>query len=485
VRTGGTLFNAQKSNFGPQLSFAWSPGRIVGHDFNSHLVIRGGFGVAYNGIAQSNSLDGRFNPPFVDNGQSFTGSLIRYIDTFPANVNSPTGYASNPNAIVTFGPDNLPTTGRIDLTAFPGDWPTTYDYHYTLGTEYDLGHQWVVSAGYQGSQTRHLTTHYNLYNVAAAANFPLNQRVTGVTLYNDNGNASFNALLLEAKHTFSRSFLLDTQYRLSHTFDPGSNAYAGAPYQWNLATGYATADYDVRHAFKVFGVWSPTIFHGSNGWMEKIAGGWSVSGILNAHSGFPWNPQYGQGEILPICNNNNTNPGPCEPVFNFGPFGGGGSFDAGPGTYLPAAYNGGFKAPFRSNALVGTPAQPGGSAFFTAPTVVPGTLFDCLFPNPDPTVCPAGQQGFGPIPAPPGVKRNSFYGPGYFDVDATLSKSFGLPSTKVLGEAAKLEFRANFYNLFNKLNLANLQNDIMNTHFGEAQNALGSRTIELQARFNF
>ena len=56
---------------------------------------------------------------------------------------------------------------------------------------------------------------------------------------------------------------------------------------------------------------------------------------------------------------------------------------------------------------------------------------------------------------------------------------------RVLGEGAKLEFRANFYNLFNKLNLTNIQNDIMNVHFGQAQNALGSRTIEIQGRFSF
>jgi hypothetical protein len=56
---------------------------------------------------------------------------------------------------------------------------------------------------------------------------------------------------------------------------------------------------------------------------------------------------------------------------------------------------------------------------------------------------------------------------------------------KVLGENSKIEFRMNFYNLFNKLNLTNLQTDIMNAHFGEAQNALGARVIEMQARFSF
>jgi hypothetical protein len=482
VRTGGNLFTAQKSNFGPQLGFAWSPGVLAGHDFGSRLVIRGGVGVAYNGIAQSNSLDGRFNPPFVLNGPNFSGSQVLYINSFPSNPHSPNGYAPNPAGVATFGPDNLPTTCCTDLTAFPAHWPSTYDFHYTLGAEYDLGHQWVASVGYQGSQTRHLTTHYNLYNPGAAANLALNPLVHGVSFYGDDGNARFNALLLEVKHSFSRSFQVDTQYRFSHTMDPGSNAYAGPNYQWNLASEFATSDYDVRHAFKVYGVWSPTIFHGSRSWLEKVVGGWSVSGILNAHTGFPWTPVYGYSEVLPQCvvaGVNGGAPGPCEPVFNFGPTAGGGSADAGSGNMVPAAFSGGFKPNYRNNANVNATSS------FTAPTIVAGTFFNCLFPNPSPVQCPSGQQGYGPLPTAPGIARNSFRGPGYFGLDATLSKSFGLPTMKVLGEGAKLEFRANFYNLLNKLNLANPQTDIMNTHFGEAQNALGSRVIEMQARFNF
>ncbi|PYX27480.1 MAG: hypothetical protein DMG77_18780 [Acidobacteria bacterium] len=493
VRTGGNEFNAQKANFGPQLGFAWSPRGVAGHDFGSRLVLRGGFGIAYNGVAQSNTLDTRFNPPFVDNGQSFSlaAGNLTYINTFPSNVHNPNGYASNPNAIVTFGPNNLPTTCCIDLTALAANVPTTYDLHYTLGAEYDLGHEWVASVGYQGSQTRHLTTHYNLYNPASAAGIVLNPVVHGVTFYGNDGNGRFNALLLEAKHTFSHSFLLDTQYRLSHTMDPGSNAYAGPFYQWNLASSFATSDYDVRHAFKVYGVWSPTIFHGSRSWVEKIAGGWSISGILNAHTGFPLTPQYGLGEVLPQCTVsgiNGGNPGPCEPVFNFGPTGGGGSADAGSGALLPAAYLGGFKPNFRSNV----PNTNGGQALFTPPTVVAGTFFQCLFPGPATAQCPSGgSQPYGPLPTAPGIVRNSFRGPGYFDVDATLSKSFGLPPMKLLGEGAKLEVRANFYNLFNKLNLNGacnwnaVQCDIMNPNFGQSASALGARVIEMQARFNF
>jgi len=469
VRAGGSQFTPQKANFGPQLGFAWSPRELVKHDFGNRLVIRGGFGIAYNGVAQSNTLDTRFNPPFVDNNPTFSGNQIVYINSFPSNVHNPNGYAANPNAIVTFGSNNLPTTGRVDLTALPGNEPTTYTFHYTLGGEYDLGHRWVASVGYQGSTTRHLTEHYNLYDVGAVSNLAFNPAVSGVTYYANDGDARFNALLLGLKHTFSQSFSLDTQYRLSHTMDSGSNAYAGGYYQWNLATGFATSDYDTRNAFKVFGIWSPTIFKGSHSWMEKVAGGWTVSGILNAHSGFPFTPNYGLGELS----------NGFDPVFNFGQFAGGSSGDSGNGQYLPAKYAGGFTPGFRSSATVNA------ASMFTAPTITPGTLFTCLFPNPPVAQCPTGQQGFGPLPTAPGIARNSFTGPGYFDVDATLKKSFGLPKLPVLGENSRLEFRMDFYNLFNRLNLANLQTDIMNAHFGEAQNALGARTIEMQARFSF
>lgn len=43
---------------------------------------------------------------------------------------------------------------------------------------------------------------------------------------------------------------------------------------------------------KIYGIWSPRIFRGSNNWMEKIAGGWNISGIITAHTGFPYTPYY-------------------------------------------------------------------------------------------------------------------------------------------------------------------------------------------------
>jgi hypothetical protein len=56
---------------------------------------------------------------------------------------------------------------------------------------------------------------------------------------------------------------------------------------------------------------------------------------------------------------------------------------------------------------------------------------------------------------------------------------------KVLGESARIEIRANAFNVFNKLNLANIDSNITDSNFGRAGNALGSRTIEGEFHFKF
>ena len=75
-----------------------------------------------------------------------------------------------------------------------------------------------------------------------------------------------------------------------------------------------------------------------------------------------------------------------------------------------------------------------------------------------------------------------------------------------MGENGALEIRANFFNLFNQLNLApfgsqaigtiqiqadgtqinpTAANGLASQTFGQAQNGLGGRVIEAQARFSF
>ncbi|HEU5457570.1 MAG TPA: carboxypeptidase regulatory-like domain-containing protein, partial [Terracidiphilus sp.] len=151
-------------------------------------------------------------------------------------------------------------------------------------------------------------------------------------------------------------------------------------------------------------------------------------------------------------------------------------------SYRPAKYLGGagtsqstdtFKQHNGNFANAGS--QSGAATYFNMPVQPEGTLWPTDGTAPTP----------GPLPSTPGVGRNAFYGPRYWDADFTLTKAFGLPNMKVLGENARLELRANAYNLFNKLNLTGVDTGITDTYFGGARGVLGSRTVELEAHFKF
>jgi hypothetical protein len=441
----GNSWNPQYDNFGPQIGFAWSPGR-----FNSKLVVRGGYGLNYNGeqIAISANI---VNNPGLAVAPSFviptpTSPNPGIIYALSSGVNNLNGFPANPNAIATFGPNGLPTTGQVNVQIFPTDLPTSRVHHYSADVEYDLGHQLIASLGYQGSLARDLYFHQSPLAVPAAQGFALNPQIGGGDFWALNGRANYNAMLAELKHQFAQHFSADAQFTWSKCMDVSSAPFSEQPYPFDPALNYGRCDYNVGKAFKVFGVWQPVFFHGSNAWMEKIAGGWTLSGIFNIHSGFPWSP-------MVSVNGGNTYCTQC-----------------GYGSLFPTTYLGGAGGS-TSNSAFETVANSnfpkGGPAYFT-PTNYPAFLGTNL-------------------PPAPGVHRNSFNLPGYKGVDLTLAKAFGLPKAPVLGESARIELRVDAYNLFNNLNLNpnDISNNIGSSNFGTISGALAARVITLGARFSF
>jgi hypothetical protein len=96
----------------------------------------------------------------------------------------------------------------------------------------------------------------------------------------------------------------------------------------------------------------------------------------------------------------------------------------------------------------------------------------------NPAAPTAGASGFATgLPTTPGVSRNSFDGPGYQDVDATVTKSFGFPKAKVIGDHANLAIRADAFN--------SVVTNYLEPNFGQAQKGLSGRIVNLQARFSF
>ncbi|MFI5072815.1 MAG: carboxypeptidase regulatory-like domain-containing protein, partial [Terriglobales bacterium] len=432
---------------GPQIGLAWSPGR-----FHDKLVVRGGYGLNYNQeeIAISANIAG--NPGLVvfpsltmATPSSANPGIIYAVSSGTHNL---TGYPANPNTVVVFGSNGLPASGTgFNVSIFPKDLPTMRVHHYSLDTEYDLGHDFVASLGYQGSLSRNTYFHENPLAVPATLGYPFNPQIGGGDYWGVSGSGNYNALLAELKHRFSRQFMADAQFAWAKSMDTSSAPYSEQVFPFNPSLNYGRSDYNVDKAFKLYGMWQPIFFHGSNSWMEKVAGGWSLSGILNLHSGFPWTPEVSvQGGSL-YC-------GQC-----------------GYSQLFPAAYLGGAGTSTSNDAFkTGSNYPKGGLAYFSLPTYT-------AFMNTD----------SGTALPQTGIRRNSFTGPGYRDVDMTLAKAFGLPKMPVLGESAKLEFRMDVYNLFNNLNFnpTSISNNIANANFGQATSALAARVITLGARFSF
>ncbi|MGB6667379.1 MAG: TonB-dependent receptor [Candidatus Acidiferrum sp.] len=453
----GNSWNPQKDNFGPQVGIAWSPTSVFGHEFHNRLVVRGGYGLSFNGEQLAISANIVNNPglavsPTLQQSTPNPASCVQplpncgIVYALSSGVHDLTGFPANPNTVSVFGANGLPTTGTVNVEIFPNTLPTTRVHHYSVDTQYDLGHQFVASLGYQGSLSRDTYFHENPLAVPATLGDPLNPQIGGGDFWGLNGHGNYNAMLAELKHDFSRQFQADTQFTWSKCMDTSSAPFSLQPYPFDQSLDYGRCDYNVGKSFKVFGVWQPVFFHGSNNWMEKIAGGWSLSGIFNVHSGFPWSPMVN-------VNGGNTYCAQC-----------------GYGSLFPTTYLGGAGSSTSNSAFetVANSNFPNGGAAYFSPTTYPAFFGTTL-------------------PPAPGVARNSLNLPGYKSVDMTLAKSFGLPRVPVLGENAKIELRFDAYNLFNNLNLNpdSISNNIAASNFGTITNALAARVITLGARFSF
>jgi hypothetical protein len=261
----------------------------------------------------------------------------------------------------------------------------------------------------------------------------------------NDGESTYNALLTRVTRRFAQGYLLNVEYRLSRSEDTCSADACRQSYPFDLETERGPSDFDVTHALKMFGTWDLPIFRDRTDAIGKLAGGWQISGILTANSGFPWTPIVGGG----LCQAVVAGGGVCP--------------------LRPVAYSGGASDDTSNDVFRQQYGQfPGGPLqYFTPP---PAGSFD--------------------RPPPPGVGRNSFRGPGYFAVDATLTKRFGLPRIRGLSDAAGIEIRTNAYNLLNTLNLSPFAFDsastrIDNPDFGRATSALSGRVVEFQARLSF
>jgi len=447
-------WGAQKNNFSPDLGFAWSPTM-----FQSKVVVRGGFGINYNQEEIAISSNISVNPGLTV-GQSLSSAGPAAINPsilYATSSNLHTlNYPANPAFITTLGSNGLPTTGSAQIHIFPQTMPTMREEHWSADAQYEFLPKWFASLGYQGSHSSNIIANAQIGPYAAANGYSLNNpavQYNGWTnFWNASGYGNYHAIIAEAKTNSWRGLVFDTQFTWARNWDSNTSPYFEDIYPYSGSLNYAPSDDNVARAWKFYGSYTPKFFTGQQAWMEKALGGWTLSGILNVHSGFPWSPQYGLpgGESL-YC-------GGC--WYN---------------NIYPLAMSGAGSS--TSNSAYETGSNFGGQAgdhlsYFTLPTVTTYT-----------------GSAFGNANPPAGMRRNWITGPGYKSLDASLVKAFGLPRIPGLGEGAKLSFRVDAYNLFNNLNLTGgnggIDRSILDGNFGRSNGSLAARVVTLGARFEF
>ena len=444
------LFPPDRNNFAPRLGFAWSPN--TGNSFagllsENRMVLRGGFGIAYNRVPLVQFGNARGNPPFfaryaiccgtsaADFSTPFNNGQILY--ALGANT-SPFSYPANPALRATFNANGIPVLppgSSVEIYGANPEVPTPYVYTYSLEGQYSLPAKLTAEVGYQGSASRKLVRLVNERFL-----FPGGDVFSNVIFPTPDTTASYNALIARLSRRFSRGVTFDANYRFAKSIDvvsyDGPTALTNPTYPLDVREERGPSDYDVRHNFVASGLWEVPFFNRRKDAAGSLLGGWMLSGILTAHTGFPWTPVIGQ------CTST-RGPSLCPT--------------------RPVAYFGGAGDDSSDETFISGGNFPGGGGHFFS------------------TVAPAGFQ-------PPGVGRNSFRGPRYFNVDMSLAKRFGIP--RLLGESTAFEVKANFFNVFNLLNLQPFNfnspsTQVTNALFGRAERGLAGRVIELQGRFSF
>jgi hypothetical protein len=280
----------------------------------------------------------------------------------------------------------------------------------------------------------------------------VNQRIYGA-------NSNYNSLQVTLSHRFSDGFYFQNAYTWSHCIDNSSGLRSNTRFN-DPRADRGNCDQDIRHRNVLSYIYELPLFKGQNGFAGKVLGGWQLSGVTVLQTGTPFNiteptdrSLSGAGSDRPDFtgtpvvfldprNTDSTNGGPNR-MFNGT---GGGSSTAATNPY------------FR---------RVGGSAYYCA--ALCGINPNTGLPNPVDTR--AGRFG--------SLGRNVFHGPGVINFDVTLIKRTHITENKIL------EFRSEFFNIFNHANFGNPNGNIGSANFGRITTTTDPRLIQFGLKLHF
>jgi hypothetical protein len=267
---------------------------------------------------------------------------------------------------------------------------------------------------------------------------------SSLSAWRSNENTNYNALQVMLRKRFSHGLTFDVNYTYSKSIDLTSENERTIQFGSDFnTTGFvinafdknqnrAVSDFDTTHAINANWLWEIPFGHdraflsSSPGWVDAVVGGWQLSGIVRATSGFPVSVQ--NGRIWPT---NWNISGWATPIGDV----------SGQTTELPEGPN-----------------------LFADPTLSLQSF----------TNSRAGQSG----------ARNIIRGDGFFSLDFGLGKEFRMP-----WEGHRLQFRWEVFNATNtaRFDVSTISLDITNSGtFGRYQDTLAPpRVMQFGLRYEF
>jgi outer membrane receptor protein involved in Fe transport len=410
----GGLYGKDLKNWAPRFGFAWD---VFG---DGKWAVRGGYGLSYERNFGNVTYNVIQNPPNYA------------VVSVTSGVDIPGSYAiSNDNAgpLAGTGAKALP---RVSLRAVDTHIPIAYANQYSFDISHEIVPGTTVSLEYSGSRGIHQYTIVNLnrqwYGNIFLGDDPnnsggnaLNLQYSNINYRGAEGDSYYNALnvRLESQNFANQGLQIITNYTrgramdtLSSTFSQSGNNFAlGQLDPFNIAYDRGNSDYDTRNRLSLAAIYVPKFltFSGKSEVVQSVFGGWTIAPIFSTNSGTAYtiyDCSFSYGYACPHIINS--------PTLKFK-----GTSQVEQGT--PNAFN-----------------------FLTLPTASANPYFDPIVGASDMPTCNASG---GNCYMQPGLARNQWYGPAFWNLDTGVYKNFKIK------ERYTLQLRGEFYNIFNHHNL--------------------------------
>jgi hypothetical protein len=418
---GKTLVNPDFTDFGPRIGFAYA--------LDPKTAIRGGFGISYAHYTRAGSGDILgINAP-----QAQFASVTQIAPTTANHCPTPLPAqiiavgATTPSCFATADqgyPSGLVTSfnsATDNITYIPKDTKDSYVESYFLSVQRTLAKNTLLDIAYVGNHGVKLQGFLNANQRNPAAGFarPFNKWPSDITAAVNEFYSNFNSLQVKYEQQFVAGLTLLNTFTWEHSLDNASASLEGntpSPQDGNnIAADYSQSDYNLPVANITSLVYelpfgnSRKFVSSANGFVNTVVGGWQVSAINTMQAGTPFNITYSPNSAQAVS------------------------------PQISATYRGANE--YRPNYVSGQKVTQGRSNR-AANTGYVNYVNPAAFALPAITVGGVTASPFG------NASRNPGRTPAFYQTDLALNKKFTTPI-----ESLKVEFRTEFYNIFNHTNL--------------------------------